>query len=382
MATISDALLIAFHHYQAGRIGLAEEIYRRVLAAEPEHAEAYYRLGLILRRQGKSAEAVSVCRRALELQPGLLGAYNTLALALYEQGELSEGIDSLRAALQRDPRSAEAHLNLAVGIGLQGDLDGAVHHLRQSLEIEPDQADAEATLAGFYFQRGFLEDARYYYRQAILHQPDFYQAYSSYLCLLRYLPDTSAAQLRAAIDEYERLFSAPHRSAWPPHRRPNPLAPLRLGFVSPDFTHLPTTRFLIRPLEHLAPEQCEVVFYSETPPEGPFAARLESTTRRWRLLRGQADEQAAEQIRSDGIDVLFDLRGHPPTTACLPSPANRPHCKSLGSTRWVVPVCRRWTSYWRTGTSSRRARSGSIENLCYACPMGTSALSRRLRLPP
>ena len=40
MATISEALTIAIQHHQAGRLHAAEQIYRRILAVEPNHADA------------------------------------------------------------------------------------------------------------------------------------------------------------------------------------------------------------------------------------------------------------------------------------------------------------------------------------------------------
>jgi nucleotidyltransferase/DNA polymerase involved in DNA repair len=40
MATISEALATAVQHHQAGRLQAAEEIYRQILAVDPDHADA------------------------------------------------------------------------------------------------------------------------------------------------------------------------------------------------------------------------------------------------------------------------------------------------------------------------------------------------------
>jgi hypothetical protein len=40
MATISEALAMAVQHHQAGRLQAAEQIYRQILAVEPNHADA------------------------------------------------------------------------------------------------------------------------------------------------------------------------------------------------------------------------------------------------------------------------------------------------------------------------------------------------------
>ncbi|MGO9184915.1 tetratricopeptide repeat protein [Mycobacterium sp.] len=56
MATISEALAIAVQHHQAGRLQAAEQIYRQILAVEPNHADAWDLLGVIAHQVGKRTE--------------------------------------------------------------------------------------------------------------------------------------------------------------------------------------------------------------------------------------------------------------------------------------------------------------------------------------
>ena len=50
MATIPEALAIAIQHHQGGRLPTAVQIYRQILAVEPNHANAIHLLGLISRQ--------------------------------------------------------------------------------------------------------------------------------------------------------------------------------------------------------------------------------------------------------------------------------------------------------------------------------------------
>ena len=59
MATIPEALAIAIQHHQAGRLQAAEQIYRQILAVEPNHADAIHLLGVIAHQAGKHED----CRR-------------------------------------------------------------------------------------------------------------------------------------------------------------------------------------------------------------------------------------------------------------------------------------------------------------------------------
>jgi protein O-GlcNAc transferase len=53
----------------SGTIGRGEACYRRVLAAQPSHFEAYSNLGAALKGQGKVDEAVAAYREAIGIRP-------------------------------------------------------------------------------------------------------------------------------------------------------------------------------------------------------------------------------------------------------------------------------------------------------------------------
>jgi protein O-GlcNAc transferase len=52
MATIPEALAIAIHHHQNGRLQAAEQIYRQILQAEPDEADALHLLGVLAHQVG------------------------------------------------------------------------------------------------------------------------------------------------------------------------------------------------------------------------------------------------------------------------------------------------------------------------------------------
>src|SRR5581483_4132223 len=68
--------------------------------------------------------------------------------------------------------------------------------------------------------------------------------------------------------------------------------------------------FIIRMLENLDRSQAEVVCYSDRPRGDDLTVRLRATTVLWHDTFGWSDNRLAEQVRADGIDILFDLAGH------------------------------------------------------------------------
>ena len=81
MATISEALAIAIQHHQAGRLQAAEQIYRQILAVEPNQADALHLLGVIAYQVGKHEVAVEYIGRAIRLKGNVAVFHNNLGEA-------------------------------------------------------------------------------------------------------------------------------------------------------------------------------------------------------------------------------------------------------------------------------------------------------------
>jgi predicted O-linked N-acetylglucosamine transferase (SPINDLY family) len=345
MATISEALAIALQHHQAGRLQAAEQIYRRILAAEPCHAEshnnlgvmfrergmldeaiacyrqalkskpdlvdAHYNLGLTLRSQGKLDEAIACYRRALELSPDFVKAHNSLGVAFSTSGQLDEAIACYRRALELNPEYAEAHSNLGAAFSERGMLDEAVACYRRALGVQPASAETHVNLGSAFNELGNLDEAIACYRRALELKPDYPEAHSNLVFTLQYGAGITPAQVSRACDDFDRQHAAPLRSTWRPHANPRqPERPLRLGFVSADFRRHPVGYFYLRALECLREEDCQLVCYSATDREDDFTTRFRAAAHAWRAVGGFSDSALAEQIRADGVDILFDLASH------------------------------------------------------------------------
>ena len=165
MATISAALAIATQHHQAGRLQAAEQIFRQILAVQPDSAEAHANLGVVLKDQGKVDEAVASYRRALELKPELVLTHSNLGNALEEIGDLRGAEDAFRAALRHNPRLAAAHYHLAELLGSRLSPPDLAAQLR--LLEDGSLTDAERSLLHFGLAR--VHDARAEYAPAAAH---------------------------------------------------------------------------------------------------------------------------------------------------------------------------------------------------------------------
>jgi len=96
----------------AGKVRLAEETLRALLAAQPSLEQAHYLLGLCLSSPvvDRQAEAAAAFRRAPHVKEAML----QLGLAELEAGELEEARRRLEAAIALDPTFGEPYYHLGL----------------------------------------------------------------------------------------------------------------------------------------------------------------------------------------------------------------------------------------------------------------------------
>lgn len=129
-------LALAMH--RAGRLGLAESHYLRVVKLDPSHDEAWHLLGVVAFQQGQAAKAIRHYRRCLALRPRHAQALNNLALALRAVGDLDRAREAFAEALAVRPEYVEAALNLGLLEEARGDPAAAEAAWRQALAWRPD----------------------------------------------------------------------------------------------------------------------------------------------------------------------------------------------------------------------------------------------------
>ena len=66
---VSSLMSEAAAHHQAGRLGQAEALYRRILESDPSHADALHWLGVLCQQNGDSKTALDLIGKAVELSP-------------------------------------------------------------------------------------------------------------------------------------------------------------------------------------------------------------------------------------------------------------------------------------------------------------------------
>lgn len=172
MATnVGNTLNEALAHHQAGRLPEAEAIYRQILAAGPNHADATHMLGLVMYQTGRSAEAVDLVRRAVTLNPGQLPYLHNLALILSHAGRLGEAAQAYRRAVALAP-SAEMYNNLGNALLADRQFADAADAYRHAAALRPDAPEILRNLARVLLEAARPDEADDACRRAIALRPD------------------------------------------------------------------------------------------------------------------------------------------------------------------------------------------------------------------
>ncbi|MGQ9370476.1 tetratricopeptide repeat protein [Azospirillum sp. ST 5-10] len=128
-----------------GRLDDAVAAYRRLLAADPGHAEAYNNLGSVLDAQGHHAAAVAAYRRVLRLGRDHPAVHYNIGSTLNRAGRRTAAARSLRRALALAPDYAEAHNNLG-NLLRESDPEAAAAVYRRAAACRPDLVMAHDNL--------------------------------------------------------------------------------------------------------------------------------------------------------------------------------------------------------------------------------------------
>jgi len=177
--TIQQAFESARQHHQAGRLNEAEQLYRQILAQQPDHAEALHRLGAIAQQRGQPDRAVDLIRRAITAKPNYPQAYNKLGNVLMDQGQVDPAITAYRQAIALQSAYPEAQYNLGNCLRIKGHLDEAVAAYHQAITLKPDFAQAHNNLGYALQAQGQVDEAIATYRRAVALQPNYAEAHAN-----------------------------------------------------------------------------------------------------------------------------------------------------------------------------------------------------------
>lgn len=138
MTTVSEALRMAVGLHQGNRLAEAADIYRKIIEAAPEVADAWHLLGVLHHQSGQSADAVRLIGEAIRRDPLCAAYHDNLGSAMRTAGQADRAAAHHRVATALDPGWVKPLGNLAGALTDLGDGAGAAGALRRALRLAPE----------------------------------------------------------------------------------------------------------------------------------------------------------------------------------------------------------------------------------------------------
>ncbi len=293
-----------------GELEGAARLYRQVLGRNPQHLNARLSLAYLLRRQGALCESEACFRGGLEQGAMIPQFLFGLGLVLAGQQRHEEAEQCFKQLLRIEPLNADANFHLGNALHIRGLISEAEHHHRRCLELKPDYPKAWNNLGNDLRDQGRLGEARDAYRKALQLKPDYMRAHSNLLFSMLY----DMADPRAVYEEHlqwdnmhaaglQVIYKGGSHDAEPEKK-------IRIGYVSPDFREH-SVAYFIEPILAAHDRSCfEVYCFSDVNKPDAVTARLKGYADKWLDISICNDEDVADIIRQEGIDILIDLAGH------------------------------------------------------------------------
>lgn len=251
--------------------------YKRALELQPGYPEAHFNLSSLLGTRDDLAQAINYLKRKLAVHGDSLQNLGMLASAYQANGQLEESELLCRRVLDRQGDNLTALITLGACLSNGGDSRAAVEIYKKVLELDPSQAAMGSNLL-FEYNNVFAIG-----REQLF---EMHQAWAA----------QHATPLLQQTD-----FSAVDRD---PHR------PLRIGYVSGDFTRHPVGFLLRDILRHHDKQQFSVHCFSMVVRPDDVLPELRQAADSWEDIFYLTDDEVADLIRAADIDILVDLSGH------------------------------------------------------------------------
>ncbi len=203
----ADLLQQAIEHHQAGALQQAADIYQRMLATDPKHADANHLLGLIAHQCGNQEAALQLILHAIESNPSHHIYFCNLGIVRMALEQWDDAITAFQTAIRLNLGDLKAHINLGIALERTGRNNEALAAYQKALSIAPNDTEILNKLGNAYAQLKRMEEATTSFQKALQLNPASVATLNSLGIMHR-----DIGQLDQSISYYHRALKiAPER---------------------------------------------------------------------------------------------------------------------------------------------------------------------------
>jgi len=159
--------------FQNGNYDVAMQSFQKAVATDPTNADGYYNMACTMHRMGIARndqamlnQAETLYNQALDLDPNHADCYRGLAVLLVETGRSDKAFNLLKNWAVRSPNAADARVELARLYEEFGDPEAAKAYLTEAVGLDQYNARAWNALARLREQSGEYAQALANYQRS------------------------------------------------------------------------------------------------------------------------------------------------------------------------------------------------------------------------
>jgi predicted O-linked N-acetylglucosamine transferase (SPINDLY family) len=293
---------------QLNELTAAEAQFRRAVTLQPDFIDAWRHLGHVLRLQHRLEEALRTLEHVMAAHPDDVPAMDEMAMTLNRMQRFADALTCIERAIQIRPDMAVLHKNRGNALLGLDRVNDAADAFEQAIRLCDSDAVFHNNFGYCMLEIGNVPQAIASFRRAVELAPGVASYRLNLLYTMQFDPAVDLQTLAGEQRQFDALYAAPLRRQILPHTNDrDPNRRLRIGYVSPDFRRHPVG-FFIRPLlEHHDRSAFEIHCYSNVQKPDELTAACRAAADGWVDIAAMNDQQVAQKIRADGIDILIDL---------------------------------------------------------------------------
>ncbi len=129
-------------------------LYQNTLRIQPNHAEANYRLGLIMEKDGRISQAFGHFLTVVKNDPKHIDGLVRTGRYLFGDNRMAQAMEIANRILVLDPRHKEGGIMRAAILNRQGQEEQAILACKKLIMIDPKHIEAVTLLSTLYEKRG------------------------------------------------------------------------------------------------------------------------------------------------------------------------------------------------------------------------------------
>ncbi|WP_440640303.1 O-linked N-acetylglucosamine transferase family protein [Bradyrhizobium sp. PUT101] len=293
-----------------GQLDRAKESFDRALVFQPRHAEAIAGKGMVSVELRHFDEAEAALAAGLAIKPNSARLLAQRGRLNFDLSRLAQAAADFDAALAQSPTlelalRGKAQVNILLGNTAQ-----AIAAVKTLLEENPRSEIGMALLASCYASQGDIATALEHLDKALELRPDYADAIERKIFLLDYLSEAGFAVQQAARKSWWDAVGATLARRTLAPRELDPDKRIVIGYVASEFRNHSAALTLLPVLRHHDHARFEIICYSCCPLPDEMTAKFKPLADVWVDAGQLSDDELADRIQADKVDVLIDVSGH------------------------------------------------------------------------